>query len=124
MIEKFDLTKCIDMDGNYSSEDIEQIEKLNILIQKDRYDINLHLEKARIFASCYDTIHAVIAYCRIIQDFKDNLVAYVELADYFKNYDRYDWAMITCIEGLSHYYHDQRLKSILKEAIDYSEICK
>lgn len=39
MIEKFDLTMCIDLGGNYSKEDIQNVEELQSLINHNFMNI-------------------------------------------------------------------------------------
>ncbi len=113
MIEKFDLTRFIDMSGNMNNKDFEEAQRLRDLINDNPHNLEYHFQRARFFARLDDDTYTVINYCRIIQDFNNNIIAYEELAQYLYYASYYDWAIATTVEGLKYDYHNKKLQNIL-----------
>jgi len=116
MIEKFDLTQLICMGGNMNNADFEESQRLRWLVNGNRANLDLHLEQARFFAGCDDSIHTIISYCYIVKAFNNNLSAYIELAEYLYFANRNEWAVEVAMEGLKHNDSD-KLREILNNSI-------
>jgi len=116
MIEKFDLTLLMCMGGNMGPADFREAERLKDLVNGDHKNLDIHLEQARFFAGCDDSIHTIISYCYIVKAFNNNLPAYIELAEYLYFANRNEWAVEVAMEGLKHNDSD-KLREILNNSI-------
>lgn len=113
MIEKFDLTTLIDMNGNMNNIDFEKAQQLRDLINDNPNNLDYNFQRARFFANLDDDTYTIINYCRIIQNFDNNIIAYEELAQYLYYASYYQWAIATSVEGLKYDYHNKKLQNIL-----------
>lgn len=118
MIEKFDLTRLVCMGGNMWIAAFEESQRLRLLIEDNPKNLDYRFKQARFFVSKDDDIQTIIAYCKIIKFFNNNLTAYEELAEYLYFANRNEWAIETCMEGLK--FHDS-IK--LKEIFNHSVAC-
>jgi len=116
MIEKFDLTQLICMGGNMNNSDFEESQRLRWLVNDNPKNIDYRFEQARFFAGCDDDIHTIIAYCKIIKLFDNNVTAYIELAEYLYFTNSNEWAIEVAMEGLKYNYSD-KLREILNNSI-------